>query len=56
MHKIYVLGLCDHIQLKTVNIMHVCIADQFLIMKRNIVSTILALSVVAFLTPSPNQK
>ena len=35
MHRLYVLGLCDHIQLKMVNIMHVCIvaqvsvADQF---------------------------
>ena len=33
--RLYVLGLCDHIQLKMVNIMHVCIvaqvsvADQF---------------------------
>ena len=31
MHKIYVLGLCDHIQLKTVNIMQVCIVAQVLL-------------------------
>ena len=31
MHKIYVLGLCDHIQLKMVNIMGVCIVAQVLL-------------------------
>ena len=32
MHNIFVLGLCDHIQLKIVNIMYVCIvAKVFLI-------------------------
>ena len=31
MPKIYVLGLCDHIQLKIVTIMHVCIVAQVLL-------------------------
>ena len=31
MHKIYVLGLCDHIQPKIVNIMGVCIVAQVLL-------------------------
>ena len=30
-HKIYVLGLCDHIQLKIVNIMRVCTVAQVLL-------------------------
>ena len=28
MHKTYELGLCDHIQLKILNIMHFCIVAQ----------------------------
>ena len=24
MHKLYVFGLCDHIQFKIVNVLHVC--------------------------------
>ena len=31
MPKIYVLGLCDHIQLEIVTIMHVCIVAQVLL-------------------------
>ena len=31
MPKIYALGLCDHIQLKIVTIMHVCIVSQVLL-------------------------
>ena len=31
MPKIYVLGLCDHIQFKIVTIMHVCIIAQVLL-------------------------
>ena len=31
MHKIYVLVLCDHIQLKLINIMGVCIVAQVLL-------------------------
>ena len=31
MPKIYVLGLCDHIQFKIVTIMHVCIVAQVLL-------------------------
>ena len=31
MHKLYVLSLCDHIQLKIVNIMHLCIVAKVLL-------------------------
>ena len=31
MPKIYVLGLCDHIQFKIITIMHVCIVAQILL-------------------------